>query len=396
MLQSNIRQIEKLYDTCKTTFNKSIKPDKRENILLITFANNKKELEYSHSFLTVNFPYIIVCITNSDSDLINIDLNDYLLNSSGFTIIRLSENSNLNYKRSTCIQKAIRIGFKQQSLLLVYNVTALFFWQTNLVFESISNASKQINLNLNMSSNLIEQNLDQNIYFIRKNVANGVKIVITTESDPEFKNFCDFYSKNKENTILYNFNKAIEKLHWHSNDLASENCENIEFKYILIPDLHGGPITDIASTLVHLGQNPIIGRLYHEKLPISDALTLVKKSKYVSNFVNTYVVRNRLTEDMIKENFEFYKKSDEFQQVDLVICSFMACMCEAFIPLNKTIIFNPAQRYNIGRCDQRSWIKLNDNLFKVKAKSKLVVTAMSKYDREYLTHFTGLFKTNWY
>ena len=390
MLESNLRKNEKLYDICRIRFKKNINPDKRENILLLTFANNKKELDYAHSFLTVHFPYIIVCITNIDSDLINIDLSDYLIYSSGFTIIRLLENSNLKYKRSTCIQKAIQIGFKQQSFILVNNVTTFFFWQTYIVIEPISNASKIINLNFNMSSDLIEQNLNENIYFIRKNVGNGVKILTITESDPDFKNYCDFYSKNKEKKILYQFNKAIENLNWHSNDLASENCENIETKYVLIPDLHGGPITDIASTLVHLGQNPILGRLNHEKLPISDALNFVQKSKHVSNFVRTYVVKNKLTEDMIKENFEFYKNSDEFQKVDLVICSFMACMCEAFIPLNKTIIFNPAQRYNIGRCDQPSWIKLNDNLLKVKSKSKLVVTAMSKYDREYLTHFTGL------
>lgn len=62
-----------------------------------------------------------------------------------------------------------------------------------------------------------------------------------------------------------------------------------------------------------------------------------------------------------------------------------------FIPLNKTIIFNPTHRYNLARCTPAKWKKLNSNLFMLKAKSKLIISSMSKYDAEYTGYFTGLF-----
>ena len=390
MINSNFRQNEKIDNICRFKYDKAMKPDKLEKILLVTFANNKKELEFVNSFLSIHFPYVIVCMTNTQSDLMNIDFNDYLLYSSGFTIIQLLDNINLKYKRSICIQKAIQIGFKQQSLVFINNASNLYFWESDLVIESIFDASKRIDFNSDMNTDLIERNLKDNTYFIRRNVGNGVKILKTTGNHTELKNYCSFYSNNIANTILYSFNKAIEKLRWHSNDLASENCENIESKTVLIPDWHEGTITDIASTLFYLGQNPIKGRANNANLPISDLVSYVSKIQNESNFVRNYHFITPLKEDMVKENFEFYKKLAAFQQTDMVICSFIASMCEAFIPLNKTIIFDPAHRYNIGRCSETSWIKLNDNLLKVKAKSKLVVAAMSKYDREYLAHFTGL------
>jgi hypothetical protein len=65
-------------------------------------------------------------------------------------------------------------------------------------------------------------------------------------------------------------------------------------------------------------------------------------------------------------------------------------MCEGFIALNKTIIFNPAHRYNLGRCSEKGWQNLNENYYRLGRKNKLVVSAMSRYDAEYRAHFTGL------
>jgi hypothetical protein len=113
----------------------------------------------------------------------------------------------------------------------------------------------------------------------------------------------------------------------------------------------------------------------------------------MSQFMNTYgsyLTHFELNNNMVKENFDFYKKLSDFKQVDVSICSFPVSMCEAFIPLNKTIIFNPAWRYNMLRCTQRSWLKLNENYFKLKNRNKLIVSSMSRYDEEYQAHFTGL------
>jgi hypothetical protein len=104
----------------------------------------------------------------------------------------------------------------------------------------------------------------------------------------------------------------------------------------------------------------------------------------------TKVGNAELTDEMIKENYHFFKDAPEFQPVHAVICSFTSSMCEGFIALNKTIIFNPAHRYNIGRCSERAWKNLNENYYRLGRKNKLVVSSMSRYDAEYQAHFTGI------
>ena len=100
--------------------------------------------------------------------------------------------------------------------------------------------------------------------------------------------------------------------------------------------------------------------------------------------------RRDLTENSVRQNFDFYKSDPDFADVDFVLCSFVPSVCEGFLPLNKTIIMNAAHRYNMGRCTNKTWLSLNENLFRLKAKSKLIVSAMSRYDEEYTAHFTGL------
>ena len=117
-----------------------------------------------------------------------------------------------------------------------------------------------------------------------------------------------------------------------------------------------------------------------------------KITSQISEFVQNYTVLGHydLNHDILRENFEFYKNSSDFKEVDMILCAFTASMCEAFIPLNKTIIFNPANRYNIGRCTDNSWLRLNENYYKLKKRNKLIVSSMSRYDGEYQAHFTGL------
>jgi hypothetical protein len=123
---------------------------------------------------------------------------------------------------------------------------------------------------------------------------------------------------------------------------------------------------------------------------------LLKRSAKISYQRSKFVLSHEvlghyeLTESILKENFEFYKKSSDFNETDAVICSFTSSLCEAFIPLNKTIIFNPAHRYNIRRCTPKAWIQLNENYYKLKKRSKLVVSSNSRYDGEYQAHYTGL------
>ncbi|KAH3821862.1 hypothetical protein DPMN_123630 [Dreissena polymorpha] len=71
-----------------------------------------------------------------------------------------------------------------------------------------------------------------------------------------------------------------------------------------------------------------------------------------------------------------------------------------WMPLNKTksLIIIAAHRYNLGRCSVERWSKLNDQLLELAVQSngservnhKNVFAGASRYDYEYLKHYTGL------
>jgi len=180
-------------------------------------------------------------------------------------------------------------------------------------------------------------------------VANGQRILKPKSSNSNFNfdSYCSIYSSDQYKSALKPLETSIKSLNWHSNDLVGESCSNIDSRTIWIPDFHDGPRVDLSSTLVHLGQNPILAGFKQAQSPYPNALALSTISNQLSEFVKNYKSVNihELKESAVKENFEYYKQSSDFKNVDAVICSFMASMCEAFIPLNKTIIFNPAHRY---------------------------------------------------
>ena len=100
----------------------------------------------------------------------------------------------------------------------------------------------------------------------------------------------------------------------------------------------------------------------------------------------------RITEDMIKTNFEYYKNDPEIATVDGFICLFQPGMCEMWMPFNKTTIFLPAHRYNMGRCTIEETRRLNEHLYTLASMDdpKHVISSTSKYDLEYLRHYTDL------
>lgn len=48
--------------------------------------------------------------------------------------------------------------------------------------------------------------------------------------------------------------------------------------------------------------------------------------------------------------------------IDLFTCTFPASICQLWLDLNKTVVFLPAHRYNLGRCLPREWHKLDDQI----------------------------------
>ena len=301
-------------------------------------------------------------------------LTNYIVANSSLVGLTVLVDSNFN----TCVQTAFKIGFKQQSFIVAANVKKLEFWSTNKI-------------KLNDSQSKID-NLDiENIYFLRRTVANAIKQVTFQASNTDYSSFCSFYSKNGENTLCDNFLSETDSLTWHKNDLPSEACENIDVSKIWIPEIHDGPRADFPSTLAYLGQRAILAGHKFFKSPYKEAIQLATVMTKLSDTIKSEDEFKDLNDESIQENYVYYKNDADFKDVDFVICSFYPSLCEAFIPLNKTIIFNPAHRYNLARCSRERWTKLNENLYALRDKSKLIVSSMGRYDAEYLFHFTGLF-----
>ena len=161
--------------------------------------------------------------------------------------------------------------------------------------------------------------------------------------------YCSIYSSELYNSIVNSLKVTFQSLNWHSNDLVGESCSNIGSHTIWIPDFHDGPRIDLSTTLVHLGQTVFLAGVKGANTPYPKALSEIKISNHLSPFIQSYcsVSVRDLKESLVKSNFDYYKSDADFKNVDIVICSFISSMCEGFIPLNKTIIFNPAHRYNI-------------------------------------------------
>ncbi len=129
-----------------------------------------------------------------------------------------------------------------------------------------------------------------------------------------------------------------------------------------------------------------------KKSNFPEVLKQARFSDHYSNFIQnlkTITELPRLQEAEIKENYEFYKQDLDFEKVDAVECAFPSSMCEVFIPLNRSIIFSPAHRFNINRCTLEESNKMVRSYDILKARSKLFVGAVSRYDEEYQLHYSG-------
>lgn len=157
------------------------------------------------------------------------------------------------------------------------------------------------------------------------------------------ESYCILYRSKHNETSLESLQTAINSLDWHSNDLVGESCSNIESRFFWIVGFHSGPLADIPSTLIHLGQNPKLTSFNaHYANAFSSSHVTLSFSQFIKNYNN--ISKLEINELEIAENFEYFRNSPDFKNVSGVICSFPSSMCEAFIALNKTIIFNPAHR----------------------------------------------------
>ena len=163
-------------------------------------------------------------------------------------------------------------------------------------------------------------------------------------------------------------------------------------------DTHYGTRIDMSTYLGSLGHNvyEAVGKRqkYHPSVWTMPGVHLYERVSTVikKKYPDWKGMNSQLTEEMIRKNFEFYKNDSNFQSVDAFYCLFPASMCEMWMPSNKTTIIIPAHRYNMGRCTKEEFDRLNEH-FRTLATMrhpKHIMAASSKYDMEYLRHYTGI------
>lgn len=77
-----------------------------------------------------------------------------------------------------------------------------------------------------------------------------------------------------------------------------------------------------------------------------------------------------------------------FLPVDCVVCMFYPGQCHFFVPFNKTVLFLPAHRFLIQRCNRNEVYALLHAMFAYP--DHVMVRAASCYDAEYIQYFTGI------
>jgi hypothetical protein len=191
------------------------------NILLITVASSIQDLTYIDMSVNLFFPYTIVCVPTD----LNLTGSDYL-----FTQI-------VEASFKDCLDTSKRMGFKQQSFVIAKNIREFKFWEKMQIVKTSEPPADHAD----------------KIVFWRQNVANGHGLARIEANSAKTLGLCSFFSLKTENLVCSSFNEAVNKLNWHSNDLASEYCSDLTVKTIWIPDLHDGTRIDLSSTLLHLG-----------------------------------------------------------------------------------------------------------------------------------------------
>ena len=162
-----------------------------------------------------------------------------------------------------------------------------------------------------------------------------------------------------------------------------------------IADLHDGPRVDLPSLFSHLQQQTIImgSKGARSPYPYVQALKGVSVHLPLSETLNTHLQHtDRYTDSDISKNYNFYHSDEVVQKIDSFVCTFPASMGQLWLAMNKSVVFLPAHRYNLGRCTPNEWHQLNDDLYNMAAdqSGKHTIAAMSTYDAEYLKYYTGI------
>lgn len=239
--------------------------------------------------------------------------------------------------------------------------------------------------------------------------------------------FPAFPESNDESSVsqtskysLLNLGKIINSFGRRINQLTNDEEEKLEKKYeetlsdckrhnitFGSSDLHDGSRIEIPSVLLNMGQsyvqlgpplcrlktiyckrNPLLN--HPEVMGLPGMITL--KNPEISPILYTYDdTAVQIKNDWPNKIAKFYKDDPIIgKKMDAFICSFPSSMCQIWTNLNKSIIFLPAHRYNLGRTTLANWPELDKYISKLQHESiekGHFVGAVSRYDIEYMKYY---------
>ena len=161
-------------------------------------------------------------------------------------------------------------------------------------------------------------------------------------------------------------------------------------------DIHDGTLMDMTSVLSGMGQKVIVASAKGGSAPYPKVFELpgVSVNTHLSDpLVHSLAAPNaKLTESLVGSNFKFYQGNPKVVSTDAFVCGFPASTCELWMPFNKSLVFAPAHRYNLGRCTKAEWERLNEHIRVLASGTdpKHTIAAQNKYDLEYMKHYTGV------
>ena len=179
------------------------------------------------------------------------------------------------------------------------------------------------------------------------------------------------------------------------SDSIPANCNDLPVKRFWTSDLHDGCRMDTPTVLAHLNQTVVVAGVKGAQVPfpeafsnnkhiwVYDKLSPLLKKKYTGH---SYQLHNH----DVQQHLHFYKDNPAVNSTDAFVCQFPASMCQIWMPLNKSIVFTAAHRYNLGRCSVQEWTELNRQLEGLSQDKRNVVGGLSRYDVEYIKYYTNL------
>lgn len=158
-------------------------------------------------------------------------------------------------------------------------------------------------------------------------------------------------------------------------------------------DFHDGTRIDHPTFLVARGHTVVNGGDKRDRSPYPDAIRQLEMVQRAGPPVTH--VAHQMSEQDVKENFEFYKKDPQMMATDAYICGFHPGLCEYWAPFNRTIVFIPAHRFNLMRCSRARLKRVIEHVQfwagpPLPGAPRHVVAAGSVYDQEYMWYWTGV------